>query len=102
MSFILYLTFIYLIIIVSYYFIYLNNISYERLFVIILNFILLIILPLYYFYFNSFIYSLIISIGLTLSSFSLNLKVKNIFHENKILFLIYFLLTSLILGIIIF
>lgn len=101
MTFILYFTFIYLIILVSYYFIYLNNLTYNRLFTIILNFIFLIILPLYYFYFKDNLYSLVISIGLMISAFSLNLKIKEIFHTNKIPPLIYFLITSYILGFII-
>lgn len=100
MSLIFYLTFILLIFIVTYYFIYLENIDHDNLFYIILNFIFLIILPLYYFYFNDLIYSFIISIMLLISSFILNLKIKEIFHEVKIFPLIYFLINSLIVGII--
>ncbi len=98
MSFLLYFTFIYLIILVAYYFIYLKNINNNHLFIIILNFILLILLPLYYCYYKDNIYSLIVSFFLTLSSFSMNLKIKKIFQETKIPFIIYFLLTSYILG----
>lgn len=98
MTFILYLTFILLILITSYYFIYLGHLNQDRLFTIILNFILLIILPLYYFYFKDNIYSIIISFVLLISSFNLNLKIKEIFHLNKILPLLYFILTSYIFG----
>lgn len=98
MTFILYFTFSYLIVLVSYYFIYLNNLSYERLFIILLNFIFLIILPIYYFYFQDNLYSLIISIALMVSAFTFNLKIKEIFKTNKISPLLYFLLTSYILG----
>ena len=61
MSLIFYLTFILLIFIVTYYFIYLENLNHDNLFYIILNFIFLIILPLYYLYFEDLTYSLIIS-----------------------------------------
>ena len=98
MSLIFYLTFILLIFIVTYYFIYLENINHDNLFYIILNFIFLIILPLYYYYFNDHIYSFVISFMLFISSFFLNLKIKEIFHQVKIFTLIYFLITSFILG----
>lgn len=101
MSIIFYLTFIYLIYLVTYYFIYLDNMTYDYLFTTILNFIFLITLPLYYNYFKDNIYSLIFGIALVISSFSLNLQIKKIFHTNKIPFIIYFLSTSLILGLII-
>ncbi len=101
MTFILYLTFIYLILITTYYFIYLKNLNYPNLFIVILNFILLIILPLYLIYFKDNYYSLIISIALLISAFLYNLKIKEIFHINKIPPIIYFLLTSYILGYII-
>ncbi len=100
MSLIFYLTFILLIFIVTYYFIYKENINHDNLFYIILNFIFLIILPLYYFYFEDLIYSFFISIMLFISAFFLNLKIKEIFHEVKIFPLIYFLITSFILSII--
>ena len=100
MSLLFYLTFIYLIIMVIYYFIYLKNISYDNLFVIILNFTFLCILPLYYSYFKENIYSLFISIALFISAFIFNLKIKEIFHTNKIFPLIYFLITFFILGVI--
>ena len=96
MSLLFYLTFILLIFIVTYYFIYLENIDHDNLFYIILNFIFLIILPLYYLYFEDLLYSLIISFMLLISSFILNLKIKEIFHEVKIFPFIYFLITSLI------
>ena len=100
MSLIFYLTFILLIFIVTYYFIYKENINHDNLFYIILNFIFLIILPLYYFYFEDLIYSFFISIMLFISAFFLNLKIKEIFHEVKVFPLIYFLITSFILSII--
>ena len=100
MSLIFYLTFILLIFIVTYYFIYFKNINNDYLFYFILNFIFLIILPLYYYYFNDYIYSFVISFMLFISSFFLNLKIKEIFHQVKIFPLIYFLITSFILGII--
>lgn len=100
MSLIFYLTFILLIFIVTYYFIYKENINHDNLFYIILNFIFLIILPLYYFYFEDLIYSFFISIMLFISAFFLNLNIKEIFHEVKIFPLIYFLITSFILSII--
>ena len=102
MTFILYFTFVYLIILVSYYFIYLNNLTLDRLFTILTNFIFLIILPIYYFYFKDNLYSLIISIALTLSAFTFNLKIKEIFYTTKIPPLLYFILTICILGLILF
>ncbi len=98
MTLLFYLTFIYLIIMTFYYFIYLKKLDYDNLFVIILNFTFLIILPLYYNYFNDLKYSLIISTVLFISSFVYNLKIKEIFHENKIFPLIYFLINCFILG----
>ncbi len=92
-----YLTFIYLNVITIYYFGYLNNINMDNLFVIILNYIFLIILPLYFSYFNDLFYSIIISGALFGSAFFYNLKIKEIFHENKILPIIYFLITFIIL-----
>ena len=96
MSLLFYLTFILLIIIVIYYFLYQENLNHDNLFYIILNFIFLIILPLYYFYFEDLIYSFFLGIMLFISSFILNLKIKEIFHQLKVFPLIYFLLTSLI------
>ena len=90
MSLLLYITFILLIGIVFYYFIYLNNLDYNSLYIIILNFIFLIVLPLYFFYFKDFIYSLITSFALVISSFIFNLKIKEIFRRVKIFPLIYF------------
>ena len=98
MSYLFYLTFIYLILITIYYFIYHFNINYDSLFVIIVNFIFLIILPLYYLYFKDNIYSLIISLLLFISALWYNLKIKEIFHKTKILPIIYFLITSYIVG----
>ena len=98
MSLLFYGTFIYLILMVIYYFIYLKNITYDNLFVIILNLVFLCILPLYYGYFKDNIYSLIISIALFISSFIFNIKIKEIFHSNKILPIIYFLISLFILG----
>ena len=100
MSLLFYLTFILLIFIVTYYFIYLENIDHDNLFYILLNFIFLIILPLYYLYFEDLLYSLVISSMLLISSFMLNLKIKEIFHEVKIFPFLYFLITSLIVSII--
>ena len=100
MSLLFYLTFILLIFIITYYFIYQENLNHDNLFYIILNFIFLIILPLYYLYFEDLFYSFIISIMLFISAFILNLKIKEIFHEVKIFPLIYFLTTSFILAII--
>ena len=99
MSLIFYLTFILLIFIVTYYFIYLENLNHDNLFYIILNFIFLIILPLYYLYFEDLTYSLIISFMLFISAFILNLKIKEIFHEVKIFPFIYFLTSSMITAI---
>ncbi len=98
MAIVLYLTFIYLILLISYYFIYKNNITYDNLFAIILNFIFLITVPLYWAYFKDNIYSLIFGGALFMSAFYLNLEVKKIFHQNKIPFIIYFLIVSYILG----
>jgi len=70
MSIIFYLTFIYLIILVTYYFIYLDHITYDYLFTIILNFVFLITLQLYFNYFKDNLYSLIFSIALIISSFN--------------------------------
>jgi len=101
MSIIFYLTFIYLIYLITYYFIYLEHLTYDNLFTIILNFIFLIAIPLYYNYFKENIYSLVFGIALVISSFYLNLQVKKIFQITKIPFIIYFLITSFILGTII-
>lgn len=98
MTIILYLTFIFLIFLITYYFIYLNNLTYDNLFTIILNFIFLIILPLYYFYFQDIILSIIISFLLLTSAFFLNTTIKKIFRKTKIPPIIYFLLTSYIFG----
>lgn len=98
MSFLFYLTFIYLIFLVTYYFIYLEKLNNNNLFTIILNFIFLIILPIYYFHFKDINYSFVISIFLLISSFFLNLKIKEAFHTNKIPPLIYFILISYIFG----
>ena len=100
MSLLFYLTFILLILIVIYYFIYQENLNQDHLFYIILNFIFLIILPLYYFYFEDLIYSLIIGIMLFINSFILNLKIKEIVHQVKIFPFLYFLLTAFILNLI--
>lgn len=101
MSILLYLIFIYLIVITTYYFVMLDNMTYNNLFVIIINFILLILLPLYCLYFKDMIYSLIISIALLFAAFIYNLKIKEITRQTKILPIIYFLLTSFVLGLII-
>ena len=101
MSIIFYLTFVYLIFIVSYDFIYKKNLNKDNLFTIIINFIFLIILPLYYFYFEDMIYSILISTILLISSFFLNLKAKESFKKIKLSTLFYYLLTSLILSYII-
>lgn len=98
MTLALYLTFIYLIILVTYYFIYLDKLDNDNLFTIILNFIFLIILPIYYFHFKDNIYSIIISFFLLISSFSLNLKIKEAFHTNKIPPILYFILTIYFFG----
>ena len=98
MSYLFYLTFIYLIFITIYYFFYNFNINHDNLFVIIINFIFLIVLPLYYLYFIDNIYSLVISILLFISAIWYNLKIKEIYHQNKILPIIYFLITSYIVG----
>ncbi len=98
MTLLFYLTFIYLIIITIYYFLILKNITYDNLFVIILNFIFLIILPLYYAYFKDNLYSFIISVLLCISAFFYNLKIKEVFRLNKILPIIYFLITCFILS----
>ncbi len=98
MSYLFYLTFIYLILITIYYFLYHFNINYDTLFVIIINFIFLIILPLYYLYFKDNIYSLIISFLLFGSAIWYNLKIKEIYRNTKILPIIYFLITSYIVG----
>lgn len=98
MTFLLYLTFIYLIFLITYYFIYLDKLNNDNLFTIILNFIFLIILPIYFFHLKDINYSLIISLFLLISSFFLNLKIKEAFHINKIPPLIYFILTSYTFG----
>ena len=98
MSYLFYLTFIYLIFITIYYFFYNFNINHDNLFVIIINFIFLIILPLYYLYFKDNIYSFVISILLFISAIWYNLKIKEIYHQNKILPIIYFLITSYMVG----
>lgn len=95
MGLLFYLLFILLIFSVFYHIIYLNNLTHDNLFWIILNFILLTILPLYYFYFNDLVYSLIISIILSISAFLFNLKIKEIFHEVKIFPFLYFLTSGL-------
>lgn len=100
MSLLLYFMFCYLIIITTYYFIILDNLDYENLFVIILNFILLILLPLYCLYFKDMIYSLIVSVSLVFSAFMYNLKLKNRTHKNNVFTIIYFLLTIYVLGLI--
>ncbi len=101
MNFLFYFTFLYLIFIVSYYFVYKNKLDLDNLFTIILNFIFLIILPLYFYYFKDSILSLIISILLFISAFVFNIKIKEKFYENKIPPLLYFLITCYILGYII-
>ena len=98
MSLLFYLTFIYFIFISFYYFIVLKKINYDNLFIIILNLTFLIILPLYFAYFKDLIYSLVISIALFISAFVYNLKIKEVFLENKILAIIYFFSTCFILG----
>lgn len=92
----LYLTYIYYIIITIYYFIYLENINPDNLFIILLNFIFLNSFPLYYLYFKDIYYSIIISFLLITCSFFYNLKIKEVFRKNKIPTLIYFILTILI------
>lgn len=98
MTFLLYLTFIILTTIILYYFIYLNNMNHHTLFTIILNYILLSILPIYHFYFKDDNYSILISFSLLIASFSLNLKIKEVFRKTKILPLIYFILSSILFG----
>ncbi len=98
MSYLFYLTFIYLILITIYYFIYNYNINYDNLFVIIINFVFLIILPLYYLYFKDNIYSLMISLLLFGSAVWYNIKIKELYHQIKVLPIIYFLITSFITG----
>lgn len=101
MCLLFYLTFISLIFITTYYFIYLENLNHNNLFYIILNFLFIIILPIYYYYFEDLIYSLIINIILSITSFILNLEIKKIFNHSKILPLINFFLINIILFIII-
>jgi len=98
MTFILYLTFLCLIFIISYYFIYYENINNDTLLTIIINLIFFMILPLYYFHFKDNLYSIFFSLALLISSFFLNLKIKELFHKNKILPILYFILTSYIFG----
>ena len=98
MNIIIYLTFIYLILLVTYYFIYLKKINHDNLFIVILNFIFIIILPLYYYYFKDNISSIIISVILLISSYILNIKAKNIFKKVLIPFIIYYFLCCFILG----
>lgn len=102
MSYIFYVTFIYLNSLIFYYFIYLKKLNSNNLFTIILNFIFLSILPIYYIYFKDLIYSLIFSILLLISSLSLNIQIEKEFHSIKIPPLIYYFLTSIIFGLIIF
>lgn len=98
MNYLFYFTFLFLIFLVSYYFIHKNKLNNDNLFTIILNFIFLIILPLYFSYFKDIFLSLIISVLLFISALFLNLKIKDEFHETKIAPLIYFLITCYILG----
>jgi len=92
----LYLTFICLVLIVSYYFIYLNNINKDNLFTIILNFTFLIILPIFYFYFKDIIYSLLISLCLLISSLSLNKKIYKTYYYIKLASSLYIILINYI------
>ena len=78
MSLLFYLTFILLIFVITYYFIYQENLNHDNLFYIILNFIFLIILPLYYLYFEDLFYSFIISIMLFISAFILHFYLKKV------------------------
>ena len=98
MSLLIFSSFICLLFNTIYYFLYQNKLNLDNLFIIILNFIFISILPLYYFHFDSIIYSLITSFCLFLTSFFLNLQIKELFHKNKITLLIYFLLTLLMFS----
>jgi len=98
MTFLLNLTFFLLLIIIFYYFIYYEKLNKDNLFTIILNIIFVSIFPIYYFYFKDYPISLIISILLLFSAFSINIKIKEVYHNVKIPSLIYFLTTAFIVG----
>lgn len=102
MSFVFYLTLIYLFIIVFYYFIYLKNINNDNLFAIILNIIFLNILPIYFNFFQSFGYSIIFGLALLASSFYLNIRAEKTFNSILIAPLIYYFMTCIIFGLILF
>ena len=102
MSLTLYLTFIFLICITGYYFIYLKKLNVDNLFTIILNFVFLTILPLYYFYFKDYFLSMIVTILLLISAFILNIKFNIFFIKINIPYLIYYCLTSIIFGYVLF
>lgn len=93
-----YLTLIFLICIVCYYVIYLNIYDHDILFTVILNFIFLSVLPIYYFYFEDLIYSLIFGFLLWFSSYKLNLEIKEGLNKLALYPLLYYFLTSFILG----
>lgn len=99
---IFYLTFTLLLTFSIYYFIYLNNLNHNNLFIIIVNFILLNTIPLYLYIFKDNIYSLIISFFLLITANILNKEIKKIFHKQKIPSLIYLFITLYIFIYILF
>lgn len=102
MSIIFYLTFIYLFFLICYYFIYPNNINNDNLFAIILNVIFLCVLPIYYCLFKNNMYSLLFSLCLLVSAFYLNIRIEKYFHSIAIPPLIYYFITCLIFGLVLF
>lgn len=102
MSIVFYLTFLNLLFLIYYYFFHFNNINNDNLFAIVLNIIFLSILPIYVCFFKSYLYSLIFSICLVFSAVYLNIRINNTFYSLKILPLIYYFLTCLILGLTLF
>ena len=102
MSIVFYLTLSYLFFLIYYYFIRTNALNNDNLFAIILNIIFLCILPIYSCFFKSYFYSLIFSLSLLLSAFYLNIKKKKTFHTIEIPPLIYYFITCLIFGLILF
>lgn len=102
MSIVFYLTFIYLFIITYYYFIYLKNMNNDNLFAIIINIIFLSVLPIYYCFFQSFSYSIVFSLCLLISAYYLNIRVEKTFHSILIAPLLYYFMTCIIFGFVIF
>lgn len=102
MSIVFYLTFIYLFIIVYYYFIYLKNMDNDNLFAILINIIFLCILPIYYCFFKSISYSIVFGLCLLISAYYLNIRIEKTFHTIIIAPLIYYFITCIIFGFIIF